>query len=99
MECAKCGKDLPAQEGSGRPRKFCDDACRRAATMELRRLDSLIAKLEHDHSAYRIKGASGWADNAAKEIKRLELRLVQIIAAGDEGAANACNEATSKELS
>ena len=92
MNCAKCGKDLPAQEGAGRPRKFCDAGCQRAAAMELRRLDALIAKLEKDECTYRIKGAEGWAENSAKEIKRLEERLAQLVAAGAGESADVSTE-------
>ncbi len=82
--CAKCGKELPIQEGAGRPRRYCGDVCQRAATMEIRRLDARIAKLEKDESTYRIKGADGWAKNAAKEVERLEARLAQLVAASDD---------------
>ena len=84
MKCLKCDKELPEQQGAGRPRKYCGDACQRAAALEIKRLDSRIAKLERDESTWRIKGYT-WADGAVKEIKRLEARLAQLVAAGDEG--------------
>lgn len=84
MKCAKCGNDLPEQEGAGRPRKFCSEICKRTATMEIRRLDSRIAKLERDESTWRCKNCTGYADNAVKEIRRLEARLAELVAAGDE---------------
>ncbi len=84
MNCAKCGKELPIQEGAGRPRKYCGDGCQRAAALEIKRLNSLIAKLERDESTWRIKGATGWAVGATKEIARLEARLAELVAAGDE---------------
>lgn len=80
MNCVKCGKDLPEIEGPGRPRKFCGEVCRKAATMEVRRLDSRIAKLEKGESNYRIKGANEWAKRAAAEIQRLEARLADLVA-------------------
>lgn len=83
MDCLKCGSPIPEHEGPGRPRKFCSDVCKRAAEMEMRRLDSRIAKLERDESTYRIKNAIGWAKGAAEEIKRLEARLEQLLAAGE----------------
>jgi len=84
MNCSKCGKELPAQEGAGRPRKFCSDACTRAATMEIRRLNARIAQLEKNQSLWRIKGANGWAENATKEIELLERRLALLVAASEE---------------
>lgn len=90
MSCAKCGKELPPQEGAGRPRKFCGEICQKAATMEIKRLDSRIAKLERDESTWRIKGATGYAAGAVEEIKRLEARLAQLVAAGDEDRADVC---------
>lgn len=84
MKCAKCGTELPAQDGPGRPRKFCGEACQRAAVLELKRLDSRIAKLEKDESTWRIKGANGYAASAVIEIKRLEARLAELVAAGDD---------------
>lgn len=84
MKCAKCGNELPEQEGAGRPRKFCGETCKRTATMEVRRLDSRIAKLERDEVTWRCKNYLGYADNAVKEIRRLEARLAELVAAGDE---------------
>ena len=87
MNCVKCGNELPAIEGPGRPRRYCGDACQRAATMEIKRLDSRIAKLERDESTWRIKGATQYAKNAAKEIESLELRLALLVGSdnADEG--------------
>ncbi|MCC7311099.1 MAG: hypothetical protein IT510_07625 [Sulfuritalea sp.] len=85
MKCLKCETELPEQQGAGRPRKYCSDACQRAAALEIKRLDSRIAKLERDESTWRVRGADGYAKNAAHEIKRLEARLVQLVAADAEG--------------
>jgi hypothetical protein len=80
LNCLKCGQQLPEIEGPGRPRKFCSEVCRKAAAMEIRRLDARIAKLEKDESTYRIKGAETWAKRAAEEIRRLEARLAELVA-------------------
>jgi hypothetical protein len=85
MKCMKCENEIPEQQGAGRPRKYCGDACQRSATLEIKRLDSRIAKLERDESTWRCKGIDVYAANATKEIKRLEARLAQLIATGDEG--------------
>ncbi len=88
MKCAKCGNELPQQDGPGRPRRYCGDACQRSATLEIKRLDSRIAKLEKDESTWRIRGADGYAKNAAIEIKRLEARLAELVAAGVEASTD-----------
>lgn len=85
MKCLKCETELPEQQGAGRPRKYCGDACQQAAALEIKRLDSRISKLERDESNWRVRGADGYAKSAANEIKRLEERLAQLIAAGDKG--------------
>lgn len=99
MSCAKCGKDLPPQEGPGRPRKFCGGICRQTATAEIKRLNSRIAKLERDESNWRIRGADSFATRATKEIERLEERLALLVAAGDdEEATNDGADACIKSL-
>lgn len=84
MKCLKCESELPEQQGAGRPRKYCGEACRQAATLEIKRLDSRIAKLERDESTWRIRGATGYATAAATEIRRLETRLALLMAAGED---------------
>ncbi len=84
MNCLKCSKPMPEQEGPGRPRRFCSTECKKATDLEIRRLNSRIGKLERDESTYRIKGAAGWAKGAAEEIKRLEAHLAILLAAEEE---------------
>ena len=91
MNCLKCGKQLPDIEGPGRPRKFCDEVCRKAATMEIRRLDARLAKLEKDESNYRIKGAETWVKRAVEEIRRLESRLAELVASQIDDAGESAN--------
>lgn len=86
MNCLKCGKQLPDIEGPGRPRKFCGEACRKSAAMEVRRLDARIAKLEKDESNYRIKGAETLVKRAEEEIRRLESKMAELLAADHENA-------------
>lgn len=83
--CYKCGTELPAIDGPGRPRKFCGEVCRKAAGLEVGRLNARIAKLETSESIYRFKGAS-LAGSVSVEIKRLEGRLAALLAA-QEGDA------------
>lgn len=42
--CANCGCELVTRSGPGRPRKYCSTACRRAAEMNLRHLNVLLAR-------------------------------------------------------
>lgn len=83
MKCLKCENELPEQQGPGRPRKYCGEACQQAATLEIKRLDSRIAKLERDESTWRVRGADGYAKSAALEIRRLETRLALLMATGE----------------
>lgn len=83
MKCLKCDQELEEQQGAGRPRKYCGDACQRAATLEIKRLDSRIAKLERDESTWRVRGADGYAKSAASEIKRLEARMASLLAGSE----------------
>src|SRR5436305_3254261 len=43
--CQTCGKSLPAQQGRGRQRQFCDATCRSAARRE--RAKAAVARLPH----------------------------------------------------
>jgi hypothetical protein len=84
MQCVKCGKEVPEQDGSGRPRKFCGAACKRASELEVKRLNALIAKVQAEESKLRINGAEPYARRAAEEVKRLEARLLDLLAEEDE---------------
>lgn len=78
-QCAKCGGSLPVYSGNGRPRRFCGEACQRAAALEVKRLNARIAALEKKESEWRVKGADLWSREAAKEIGRLEIRLAGLL--------------------
>jgi hypothetical protein len=54
--------------------------------MEVRRLDARIAKLEKDESNYRIKGAETLVKRAEEEIRRLESKMAELLAADHENA-------------
>ena len=82
--CLKCGAELPDQPGRGRPRKYCGEACLKSATMEVRRLDARIAKLEIQESQYRINAAPA-TGRVTQEIARLESRLAKLVDAADTG--------------
>jgi hypothetical protein len=51
--CRKCGRDLAAREGAGRPAVYCSVGCRRAAEYELRRAQDALAAAEKDIRAHR----------------------------------------------
>lgn len=91
MDCAKCGTELPAIAGPGRPRKFCGEVCRKAAALEIRRLDARISRLETMESTYRFKGAA-LAGSVAVEIRRLEARLSDLLSAQEGDAEVAAHE-------
>lgn len=43
--CVMCGRAL-TQPATGRPRRYCSTGCRRAADLEVRRLDRHLDQLE-----------------------------------------------------
>jgi hypothetical protein len=56
--CPICGNDLPPQDTSngGRPRIYCGTPCRRAAEFELRRLRTLLERVEESISFWYLYG-------------------------------------------
>ena len=88
MRCAKCDNDIPEHEGVGRPRKFCDDSCLKAATKEMRRLDTRIASLEMLESQSRISNHIGHAARIRVEIDDLEMRMRKLLNAGADETAS-----------
>jgi hypothetical protein len=65
--------------------------------MELRRLDVRLGKLEKERSSYVIRGAETWAERAAEEIRRLEARLAELVAA-QIGDADVCTDSNGVQL-
>jgi hypothetical protein len=53
VTCRKCGAELPAREGAGRPPAYCSTGCRRAAEYELRRAQDAVAAVEKRVLAHR----------------------------------------------
>lgn len=88
MKCAKCDGDMPEQEGVGRPRKFCSSACLKAATKEIRRLDTRIARLELIESESRICNRIQNAARIRIEIDELEARMRTLLNAGEIDYSN-----------
>lgn len=69
--CLKCGKAIQEQAATGRPKSYCSVGCRRAAEHEIRRINSLLGKLEGDLSNARL--GCGW--DTDKTSKKLECEI------------------------
>lgn len=83
--CLKCGLTIEEQATTGRPKAYCSVGCRRSAEHEVRRINSLLQKLETDLSN-AILGRV-WADQVSKieaEILRQEARLRNLLDAAGE---------------
>lgn len=78
MACLVCRKPLERPE-VGRPPSYCSTSCRRAAEYELRRLQRRLQALEDQAARARIVGADELAERVGHEIKRAELRLLQLL--------------------
>lgn len=88
MPCAKCGTRLPARKpGAGRPRSYCGTPCRRAAEMEIRRVQDALSKVEELQRQVRFGWGQHRPDEAAAfdaEHERLEARLRELLAGGGD---------------
>lgn len=51
--CRKCGTELAAREGAGRPPSYCSTGCRRAAEYELRRVQGALESAENRMAHHR----------------------------------------------
>lgn len=78
MHCLVCRKPLERPE-NGRPPSYCSTSCRRAAEYELRRLQRRLQALEDQASRERILGNAVLAERISSEVKRAELRLLQLL--------------------
>jgi hypothetical protein len=80
--CLKCGLQIQVGEKTkGRPKSYCSIGCRRAAELEIRRLDSRIADLEDQVTRARLPGylVLTPAEVLHGEITRLEARLRHLL--------------------
>jgi hypothetical protein len=66
--CAGCGERLE-QAGTGRPRKYCGEVCRRAAEYDLRRTQALLKRAEQraQDAALQVHLADQWQRTAAEK--------------------------------
>lgn len=85
--CIKCGANIAAHAGAGRPKAYCSDACRRSADLEIRRIDRRMEKLEMDAQNLRL-GRGMFTDcdaeKIAAEIEQNEARL-KLLLSGNDG--------------
>lgn len=89
-ECLKCGTAIPAGGGSsGRPKSYCLAACRRAAELEIRRLDQRVGALEAQLMRTRLSGHLTLTPTAEleAEIARQERRLTRLLSARESDAS------------
>lgn len=87
LKCKKCGHEIKDIAEIGRPKIYCGTGCRRAAELEIRRLNNLLAELESILSKKRLGwGACGAHDIEVveSEISRQEVRLRTLLDAEDE---------------
>jgi hypothetical protein len=80
--CGFCRRKFSKIEPQqGRPRVYCDDACRRAAEMEIRRTNDRLAELERRVSESRMGPIQSFDDPAALEVEigRQCSRLLELL--------------------
>lgn len=79
--CRICGADLPAQKPTGRPPIYCSTSCRRAAELEITRVNRRLGDLEGRLSLTRSSSISTLDDPAMleREIARQRDRLLELI--------------------
>ena len=93
--CVKCSGPVP-QATTGRPRRYCSVACRRAIEFELRRIERRLERLEDEAASLDRDAMSvpkGWgakyhnkATVARKQIAEMEARLRALLAATEREA-------------
>jgi hypothetical protein len=92
MVCRRCGAELPASSGPGRPRSYCSTGCRRAAEYEARRLQKALGDVEEQIRWCRF----GWNCRTEADIpkfdaerQRLEERLRVVLDDGGTAVTGA----------
>jgi hypothetical protein len=80
--CRFCRREFSKIEPElGRPRVYCDDACRRAAEFEIRRVNDRLVELERRASECRMGPIQSFEDPVAIEIEigRQRDRLLELL--------------------
>lgn len=80
--CKKCGAPIAQSEVAGRPKTYCGHACRRAAELEVRRIDARLGRLEGELMQTRLNGYLSLTKpgEIEAEIERQESRLRELLA-------------------
>jgi hypothetical protein len=80
VSCKVCRREIPDQE-RGRPAAYCGEACRRAAEMEIRRVNERLAGLEARLSECKLGPVQTFDDVGALEVEigRQTARLLYLI--------------------
>jgi hypothetical protein len=92
MNCRKCGAPIRNVATTGRPRRFCSLACRRAAEVAVRRLDRNLEALEATYLRERFNSSevkymsdlrtrSQYVNDLEKAIAEAEGRLKMLLEA------------------
>lgn len=80
--CAKCKQPIKETKSVGRNKTYCSIGCRRAAELEIRRINERLVKLENIAQDYRM-GSPMFCfeseEDILTEIKRQEVRLVELL--------------------
>lgn len=85
--CPKCRVPVDPVAAANNGKKYCSPACRRAAEHEIRRVNTLLGKLEERASNARLGYGAPTADSIARldaEIERHELRLRDLLGSNDD---------------
>lgn len=85
--CPKCGGPVDPVAAANNGKKYCSPACRRSAEHEIRRVNTLLGKLEERASNARLGWGCATADSIARldaEIERHESRLRELLGGDDD---------------
>ena len=80
VDCKFCGREIPDQQ-RGRPAIYCGETCRRAAEMEIRRVNERLSGLEARLSECRLGGVQTLDDVSSLEVEigQQTARLLHLI--------------------
>lgn len=82
-KCVKCGIPIEKNSDKGRSKTYCSVGCRRAAELEIRRINGRIEGLEKIAESYRLKvpmlDAYGKEEDVLKEIALQEAKLKALL--------------------
>ena len=85
--CAKCKQPIEESKGTGRKKVYCSVACRRAAELEISRINERITGLERIAESYRLKipvlDLYGKEEDVLAELNRQESRLKELLTGMD----------------